>query len=163
MRHVIKDTIARLVSPLGRNCIFQDGTIMEVTIRHLGDVKFEASARGHRVVCDQPPGNGGSDAGMTPPEYLLVSLGTCAGVYAAQYLKVRSLAHDGIEVKVSAEKATQPARLSQFRIEVAVSGLDPQHQPGVLRAVKACLIHNTLLHASAIETVVTTPVEALAG
>jgi uncharacterized OsmC-like protein len=46
-------------------------------------VWFEASARGHRVVCDQPPDNGGSDRGMTPPEYLLVSLGTCAGFYAA--------------------------------------------------------------------------------
>ena len=136
---------------------------MEVTIRHLGDVKFEARARGHRVICDQPPDNGGSDSGMTPPEYLLVSLGTCAGFYAAQYLKARSLPSQGLEVKVSAEKATQPARLSQFRIEVAVSGLDPQHQPGVLRAVKACLIHNTLIHAPAIETVVSTPVVAHAG
>jgi uncharacterized OsmC-like protein len=136
---------------------------MEVTIQHLGEVKVEASARGHRVTCDQPPDNGGSDTGVTPPEYLLVSVGTCAGFYAAQYMKVGSLAHQSLEVKVSAEKATQPARLEQFRIEVIVPGLDPQHQAGVLRAVKACLIHNTLLHAPAIETVVTTPVEAYAG
>src|ERR1035441_4092130 len=52
--------------------------LMEVTIQHLGDVRFEASTRGHRVICDQPPDNGGSDTGMTPPEYLLVSLGICA-------------------------------------------------------------------------------------
>jgi uncharacterized OsmC-like protein len=135
---------------------------MEVTVQHLGDVKFEASARGHHAICDQPAGNGGSDAGMTPPEYLLVSLGTCAGFYAVQYLKARSLAHGDLEVKVSAEKAAQPARLGQFRIEVIVPGLDAQHQAGVLRAVKACLIHNTLIHAPAIETVVTTPVEAFA-
>lgn len=136
---------------------------MEVIIQHRGDVKFEASARGHRVICDQPAGNGGADNGMTPPEFLLVSLGTCAGFYAAQYMKVRSLAHGGLEVKVSAEKAMQPARLGQFRIEVTVPGLDPQHHAGVLRAVKACLIHNTLIHPPTIETVVTTPVEALAG
>ena len=136
---------------------------MEVTIQHLGDVRFEAIARGHRVICDQPAGNGGSDRGMTPPEYLLVSLGACAGFYAAQYMKVRSWAHQSLEVKVSAEKATQPARLGQFRIEVIVPGLDPQHQAGVLRAVKACLIHNTMIHAPTIETVVTTPVAAHAG
>ena len=136
---------------------------MEVTIQHLGDVKFEASTRGHRVICDQPPDNGGSDSGMTPPEYLLVSLGTCVGFYAAQYMKARSLVHQRLEVKVSAEKATQPARLGQFRIEVTVPGLDPQHQAGVLRAVKACLIHNTLIHAPTIETAVTTPVAAHAG
>ena len=126
---------------------------MEVRIQHLGDVRFEASARGHRVVCDQPPDNGGADSGMTPPEFLLVSLGTCAGFYAAQYLKTRSLSAEGLEVKVTAEKAAQPARLGRFRIEVTMPPLDPHHEAGVLRAVKACLIHNTLLHAPEIETV----------
>ena len=136
---------------------------MEVTIQQRGSVKFEATARGHRVVCDQPADNGGSDAGMTPPEYLLVSLGTCAAFYAAQYLKVRSLEHQDLEVKVGAEKATLPARLGQFRIEVVVPGLAPEHQAGVLRAVKACLIHNTLIHAPAIETVVSTPAAVCAA
>ena len=127
---------------------------MEVIVQHLGDVKFEATARGHRVVCDQPPDNGGSDAGMTPPELLLVSLGTCAGFYAAQYLKLHSLGAEGLEIKVSAEKAKGPARLGQFRIEVTIPELDQRHQAGVLRAVKACLIHNTMLNTPAIETVV---------
>jgi len=130
---------------------------MEVTVRHLGNVKFEAATRGHSVVCDQPADNQGEDTGMTPPEFLLVSLGTCAGFYAEQYLKVRSIAHDSLEVKVSAEKAKQPARLGQFRIEVVVPGLAGEHQAGVLRAVKACLIHNTLLNAPAIEAVVSIP------
>jgi len=129
---------------------------MEVRVQHLGNVKFEATTRGHRVVCDQPPANGGADAGMTPPEFLLVSLGTCAGFYAAQYLKTRSLAADGLEIKVSAEKAMQPARLGSFRIEVFAPGLDSRHEEGIMRAVKACLIHNTLLHAPAIETVLHT-------
>ena len=129
---------------------------MEVRVQHLGNVKFEATTRGHRVVCDQPPANGGADAGMTPPEFLLVSLGTCAGFYAAQYLKTRSLGTDGLEIKVSAEKAMQPARLGSFRIEVFAPGLDSRHEEGIMRAVKACLIHNTLLHAPAIETVLHT-------
>ena len=124
---------------------------MEVEIVHLGDVKFEAVARGHRVICDQPPTNGGADAGMTPPEFLLVSLGTCAGFYAAQYLKTRNLPADGLSVKVSAEKAMQPARLGSFQIEVSVNSLDPQHEAGLMRAVKACLVHNTLMHEPAID------------
>jgi putative redox protein len=131
---------------------------MEAEILYLGDVKFEAIARGHRVICDQPATNGGSDSGMTPPEFLLVSLGTCAGFYAAQYLKARSLPADGLRVKVTAEKATQPARLGRFRIEVTAHELDPQHQAGILRAVKLCLIHNTLLNAPAIDVVLNAPV-----
>ena len=132
---------------------------MQVIVKHLGNVKFEASTRGHSVICDQPSDNGGSGQGMTPPEFLLASLGACAGYYAAQYLKARNLPAGGLQVTVHADKLTQPARLGQFRIEVFVPGLDAHHEAGILRAVKACLIHNTLLHAPAIETVVRTTAE----
>ncbi|HLK49433.1 MAG TPA: OsmC family protein [Bryobacteraceae bacterium] len=127
---------------------------MEITVRHLGDLQFEAEARGHRVVCDQPLDNSGYDEGMTPPEFLLVSLGTCAGFYVAQYLNAHALACPDLEIKVSAEKAPQPARLGSFRIEVLAASLEPQHEAGVLRAVHKCLIHNTLLNPPQIETVV---------
>jgi putative redox protein len=133
---------------------------MEVEVLHRGEVKFEAIARGHHVICDQPQLNGGHDSGMTPPEFLLVSLGTCAGFYAAQYLKTRSLPADGLRIKVTAEKAAQPARLGRFQIEVTIPDLDPRHEAGILRAVKACLIHNTLLNVPAIDIVLNLPVEA---
>lgn len=128
---------------------------MELTARHLGESKFEVQARGHRVLCDQPAENGGSDAGMSPPEFLLASLATCAGYYAAEYLKARGLSVDSLSVRVSAEKAKQPARLGSFRIELIAPGLDERHQAGILRAVKACLVHNTLQNVPQIETVIT--------
>jgi uncharacterized OsmC-like protein len=126
---------------------------MEVTTEFLGDSRFEVQARGHRVMCDQPADNGGSDAGMTPPEFLLASLATCAAYYAAQYLKVRQLPAGELRVRVSAEKAQHPARLDRIRIEVMAPGLDERHQAGILRAAKSCLIHNTLLSQPSIEVV----------
>jgi putative redox protein len=126
---------------------------MQVEIKHLEKSRFEASVRGHRVICDQPESNGGGDAGMTPPEFLLVSLGTCAGFYAAQYLKTRALPDAGLAVRVSAEKATGPARLASFRIEVSLDTLDEAHRTGLTRAIEACLIHHTLSHTPTIETV----------
>jgi putative redox protein len=134
---------------------------MEVKARHLGELRFEVEARGHRLICDQPRENGGGDSGMAPPEFLLASLATCAGYYAAQYLKTRGLPCEDLAVRVSAEKATQPARLASFRIEVEVPGLDERHQPGILRAVKSCLIHNTLLGAPAIEIAINAAALAL--
>jgi putative redox protein len=127
---------------------------MEIKVEYLDQVRFAAETRGHRVICDQPAENGGADTGMTPPEFLLTSLGTCAGFYAVQYLRTRGLPAVGVKVSVVAEKAKQPARLGSFRIEVTVPNLDPAHEAGVLRSVKACLVHNTLINAPAIETVV---------
>lgn len=135
---------------------------MEITVQHLDGVRFEVAARGHRVVSDQPVDNGGADGGMTPPELMLASLGTCAGFYAAQYMKTRSLPMEGLEVTVSAEKELKPARLGRFRILVKAPGVNASHLAGLERAVKLCLIHNTLVHPPAIETVIETgdPVHA---
>jgi putative redox protein len=130
---------------------------MRVTAELLDGVKFAVDARGHKILCDQPAGNGGTDAGMTPPEFLLASLATCAAYYAAQYLKTRQLRADGLKVDVSAEKAAQPPRLASFRIEITAPGLDERHQAGVFRAAKACLIHNTLLGQPRIDIAVNAP------
>ena len=130
---------------------------MEAIARFQGGAKFEVSARGHKVISDQPPTNGGADEGMTPPEFLLASLASCAGFYAAQYLKTRGLSASGLLVRVAAEKALKPARLAAFRIEVALPELDPAHEEGLLRAAKACLIHHTLESAPQIEIAILTP------
>jgi putative redox protein len=127
---------------------------MEVIARYLEDSEFEVIGRGHRVICDQPIDNGGYDKGMSPPEFLLASLATCAAYYATQYLKTRKLPAEDLQVRASAEKAAQPARLSSFHIEVTTPDLDERHQAGILRAVKACLIHNTLLGRPSIEVAV---------
>jgi uncharacterized OsmC-like protein len=127
---------------------------MEVSARYLEGTKFEVAARGHRVICDQPVDHGGGDEGMTPPEFLLASLAACAAYYAAQYLKTRNLSAEDLRVRASATKAAQPARLASFQIDVTAAGLDDRHQAGILRAVKACLVHNTLLGGPSIDVAI---------
>ena len=120
---------------------------MEVSVEHLGEVQFEIRARSHTIACDQPVENGGYDEGMTPPELFLASLGSCAAYYAADYLRRQNLATAGTRVRVTAEKAKNPARLVNIQIEVDLPlELSEQHREGVDDAVHRCLIHNTLLH-----------------
>ena len=131
---------------------------MEVTVKHLDQVRFEVKARQHTVICDQPADNGGADTGMTPPEFLLASLASCAAFYAMQYLKSRNLAETGVEVKVTAEKLKPPARLGNFVIAVdcPVPLTDDQMQ-AMERSVKHCLVHNTLLNVPAISLEISQP------
>jgi uncharacterized OsmC-like protein len=122
-----------------------------MSVEHLGDVQFELQARGHRIICDQPEELGGHNEGMTPPEFLLASLGSCAGYYAAEYLRTHNLAPSGTRVRVTADKVTGPARLDNFRIEVDVpASLKEGDYAGIERAVRRCLIHNTLLQPPSI-------------
>ncbi|MEZ5354624.1 MAG: OsmC family protein [Bryobacteraceae bacterium] len=127
---------------------------MHVNVQWKNGVQFDIEARGHHIMSDQPRESGGSDGGMTPPEFLLASLGACAAYYAAEYLRVRSLPQEGLQVRVHAEKAAQPARLGAFRIEVESPAMEEErHREGILRAVRRCVVHNTLLHAPAIEVI----------
>jgi len=128
---------------------------MEVVVEHLGTVQFAIKARQHTVVCDQPAENNGYDEGMTPPELLLASLGSCAAYYAVDYLKRNHILRDGVTTLVTAEKVKGPFRLDNFRIEVHVPGeIAPEHMKGLEEAVHRCLIHNTLLHPPKMEVAI---------
>ena len=131
---------------------------MEILVEHLGAVQFEIKVRQHTLVSDQPPENGGFDEGVTPPELLLASLGSCAGFYAAQYLKKHGLATEGTLVRVSADKVKDPARLDNFCIALEIPcGLDQKDLEGIEQSVQHCLIHNTLLHSPSIAIEIKAP------
>ena len=119
---------------------------MEVKVTTLNNVKYAIQARSHTLICDQPRENGGEDSGMTPPELMLASLGSCAAFYAVQYLRTRDLATTGVETSVTADKLPQPARLGNFRVHVTCpAALTEDQNKGLIRSVHQCLIRNTIV------------------
>ena len=90
---------------------------------------FEIQTRGHSIIGDQPLENGGFDEGVTPPELLLASLASCAGYYAAQYLRKHNLAAEGPRVRVTCDK-----------VKASVPRLTDTQQKGVHEAVEHCLV-----------------------
>ena len=134
---------------------------IEVTVKHQGEVRFGICARQHTLVSDQPIESGGKDEGMTPPELFLAALGSCAAFYAVAYLKKKGLPREGVEVRVTAEKAGPPARLDHFKIEVKIpTALSDVDRIGMDDAVHRCLIHNTLLHPPKVHIELQVPVIA---
>jgi uncharacterized OsmC-like protein len=137
---------------------------MEVLINQIEGVRFSVQARSHTITCDQPQENGGTDAGMTPPEFLLASLGTCAAFYGAEYLRTRNLARSGVTVSVSAEKLKGPARLGNFRIRLDCPVcLTTEQRDGLIRSIEHCLVKNTLLNPPQIDVSLEVPCLAGAG
>jgi uncharacterized OsmC-like protein len=135
---------------------------MEITVEHLGSVQFEIKVRHHSIICDQPLENGGFDEGITPPELLLASLGSCAAYYAAQYLRKNKLAREGSRIRVTCDKVKTPVpRLTNFVIEVdALVDLTDAHRKGLRQAIEHCLVHNTLLHTPKITLKLEAPAHA---
>jgi putative redox protein len=111
----------------------------------------------------QPLVNGGFDEGMTPPELLLASLGSCGAYYVAEFLAKNKLASEGTRVRVNAQKRRNPARLDDFRIEVeSPVELTETQRAGMEEAVHDCLVHNTLLNPPTITLSILAPARSRA-
>lgn len=130
---------------------------MQVTVSYSKGFQFKATARGHEILGDQPIDNGGDNAGMTPPEWFLASIGSCVGFYAVKYLQTRNLNAEGLSIDVSAKKITDPSgRLDDITIHLSLPiALENRYRRGLEAAVKSCLIHNTLTHQPKIATQIT--------
>jgi len=131
---------------------------MEVRVRQGKGRQVEARARFHRVVCDEPFEQNGSDTGMMPAEMMLSALGCCAMYCAAKYLESRNLPANAVELKVCAEKSDSPPRLAEISIDVDAPGLAPRTREGLLRAVQTCLLSQTMANAAQIHVKMTTSV-----
>lgn len=71
------------------------------------------------LVIDEPPGLGGTDAGMNPVELVLGALGTCQQIVYAAYASVMGLQLDGISVECKGQLDLR-----------GLFGMDPEVRPG---------------------------------
>lgn len=119
---------------------------MLVRIRPGAKQNSDAYARFHRVTCDKPFDDGGSEAGMTPEELMLCALGSSAMQKAVAYLRSRGMSLDGMELRVSAE--SNGSALSQIAIDVEAPGLTARKREAVLRSIDTSPLYQTLIQAN---------------
>lgn len=131
---------------------------MEVKVTHDEKMRFRIQARQHVTTSDQPIENGGDDSAMTPPELMLAAIGSCAAFYGMQFLTSRKLAESGLEIQVTADKLTDPARLGNFVIQVkSPVNLTDNQKAALQRSVLHCLVHQTMMSKPQIEVQVFIP------
>ncbi|MDD3276601.1 MAG: OsmC family protein [Kiritimatiellales bacterium] len=87
--------------------------------------KIECTSHGRTVIVDQPANAGGTDAGPTPLEYLMVSLAGCIGTIARIMAMQKRIALRGMKITVEGDinvngllgKPTDdPVGFKEFRI-----------------------------------------------
>jgi putative redox protein len=117
-----------------------------VHVSYIDGQLHEALTRGHSVLTDQPSSAGGEDAGMTPTELLMASLGSCVAFYAGQYLARHGLNRDGLQVTAEFTMATgRPARVGEVSLTIRVPrGVPPEREAALLAVASHCTVHNTL-------------------
>lgn len=129
-----------------------------IDVVHDIGVRFHADIRGHRVTFDQPVDAGGADAGPTPTEMFVASLGACVAYYAERFLERHDQATTGLAVRTTFAMGERPARV----ISIDVALVTPPRFRDDLRAplqavVEHCTVHNSLRLAPAVRIQIETP------
>src|SRR5512132_1678097 len=117
-----------------------------LNVTHQNNDRFQLRVRGHRLLCDQPLADGGTDQGPTPTELFVASLAACVGFYARRFLARHHLDAAGLRVEADfTMSADRPARVHTITLRLLVPRpLEPNRRRALLAVVDHCTVHNSL-------------------
>ncbi len=119
-----------------------------VDITNLGDYSFMVKSRDYEFMVDT------QGKGITPPDALLASMGSCIGVYLRKYAEGAKLALAEFCISVSADFAKEePVCFRKINVEVDLKGanLDERRLKSLLEFIKNCPVRNTLKNNPEVE------------
>jgi putative redox protein len=119
---------------------------MSLRVTFRGGYQFDITSRGHTVITDQPAEDGGRDAGMTPVDLFVASLGTCVGYFVARYCARHQIPSEGLSIEADWSYAEQPHRVGAVELRVHVSAqLTPTQEQALLKVAHGCTVHQSLI------------------
>ena len=112
-----------------------------VDVTNSGDSKFNVRSVNGEFTVDTKGG------GMTPPDTLLASIGSCIGVYVRKYCEGSKLPVTGFAIAVDADFTKEPPyRFKDIKVSIDLKGaiIDDRRKKALLEFIKNCPVHNTL-------------------
>ncbi len=103
-------------------------------------------ARNHRIAADEPRAMGGGDAGPTPYELLLASIGACKLITLRMYADRKGWPMESATIALSHTRAGAGTDLREFiTAELELSGpLSPEQRARLAEIADRCPVHRTL-------------------
>ena len=119
---------------------------MDMTITFPGGKKVDAHYRDFHIKTDQSAKQGGEESAPTPFMLFLASIGTCAGVYIADFCHSRNIPLDDIRITEHAEHNEDTRKLEKITIDIQVPRDFPEkYHKALIRASDLCAVKKTIM------------------
>ena len=107
------------------------------------------AVRQHAITVDEPPANGGEDAGPTPHELYDSALGACKALTVLWYAKRRQIPLDDVEVTVERDDSAERQGIYRLRVALALGGpLSAEQRAELLKVAEKCPVHKLMAQAT---------------
>src|SRR5215210_3493404 len=143
-----------------------------VVVRTEGALQTVVMANGHALVADEPVSVGGTDAGPTPYNYLLVALGSCTAMTLRMYADRKGWPLESVTVRLGHQKVhamdweecETKDKIDHIRLELELAGpLNEPQRVRLLEISERCPVHRTLTSEVMVETDLVTNYDAFAA
>ena len=122
---------------------------MEIKITFPGGEKVNAEINSRIIPTDQPVEAGGEGSAPSPFEYLLASLGTCAGIYVLGFCQQREIATEGLALTQQMEfdiAKDGKKRLTKVAIEICLPpGFPEKYRNAIVKAAGLCTVKKVIM------------------
>lgn len=125
---------------------------MDMQISFTGNKKVAATYKGFTIETDQPVGGGGDGTALSPFDLFVVSLGTCAGFFALQFMQQRDIPTEGSGLGLSITRDPESHLVSKLKIDIQLPPDFPEkYKPAIIRAAETCTVKRHLDNPPQIE------------
>lgn len=137
---------------------------MSMEIIFPGGLTVGAQYKGFTVTTDQPVAAGGQGSAPAPFDLFLVSIGTCAGLYALRFCQQRGIDTTDLALTLATEHEGGAGRVSTVRLEIRLpSGFPDKYHDAILRAVDQCAVKRHILEPPRFEIVMAEAAQPAVG
>ena len=122
-----------------------------IEIINNGGSQFDVKSKDYEFVIDT------EGKGITPPDTLLASIGSCMGVYIRKYFKNTNVIVKDFKIEVRGELSIErPISFKKIDISIDLHGveIDEMRRKSLIEFVRNCPVHNTLRSNPVIETII---------
>ena len=116
-----------------------------MTIYFPGGKRVYAHYDEFTVETDQPPRGGGDGSAPAPFDLFLVSIGTCAGIYALGFMQQRGIDPTGSSIAMSSHVDPTLGLVSRIEIDLKLpEGFPEKYKSAIVNAMNQCKVKKHL-------------------
>jgi putative redox protein len=116
---------------------------VRLAVQHVDGLRFLATAKGHTVVVDAAPEDGGAGTALSAPQLFAAAMGACVLEFVTNSCRLRGIPFERLSLEMDFEEQARPRRVGVLEVTIHI---EPEPPEDVRRRLIGVARHATLVN-----------------